>query len=266
MKAKTAEAPFTLNFITAADYAKQRENIVRIPTGTLIDELCGGGIEQGEVAEFYGEWGSGKTQICNTLAVNIAGRGSQVLDIDTEETFKPDRIKQIAKARGLSIETVCENILLAQPFTSKEQTAVLAHVPETFHPKLIIVDSLTALFRFDYLGRGMLAERQGLLRQFIHALRNYARLNEAATVVTNQVYGSPDATPFLPLEYKELAVGGHTVYHSIDLRFFLRKGKGNTRIAKLVDSCMYPQAERPFRISERGIEDVETREEQEKTT
>jgi len=240
-----------LNWKTAYDLMLERQKIKRIPTGTPIDEIIGGGIEEDEVIEFYGEYGVGKSQIAFTLATCVEG---EVIFIDCEGTFKPERIKEIAEKRGLNPEEVLKKIHLIQPMTVKEQMATLNKIPKNVKPQLLIVDGLTTLFREEYIGREYLVTRQGLLRQHIHALKIYARENKVVCVVTNQVYARPDATIFTPLEYRELAVGGHTLYHAIDDRIFIRKGAKGTRIAKLVDSSRYPPAERPFIITEKGIE------------
>ena len=246
-----------LNFKSAYDLWVERQNINRLETGTPIDELIGGGIEEGDVVEFYGEFGAGKSQISFTLTVIVAGElNSKVVFIDCENTFKPERIAEIAKSRGYDPEKVLNNILVLQPISVEAQLEALNHIPKKANPKLIVVDGVTTLFREEYIGRGMLAERQGLLRKFLRSLKDYVREHKMYGVVTNQVYGNPESSPFLPLEYKELAVGGHSLYHAIDNRIFVRKAQHGTRIARLVDSSRFPMQERPFRITEKGIEDV----------
>jgi len=235
---------------TADQYLEERKNIQRISTGTLIDELIGGGIAKGDVTEFYGPYSSGKSQICFTLTATVQG---EVVYIDCENTFKPERVAEIAESRGIDSKKVLSKIRLSQPQTVAEQIAVL-ETSKDFNPELMIVDGLTTIFRAEYLGRETLTERQGKLRVHIRRLKEYAREKNCAIIATNQVYDSPSASPFLPLEYLELAVGGATLYHSIDNRIFLRKGPQGTRIAKLVDSSQYPPNERPFRISEKGVE------------
>jgi len=257
MTGKKKKKPVKIEWKTAYDVFLERQNIERISTGTPIDELIGGGVELGECVEFYGEYGSGKTQACLTLTVNVAAEEKDVVSIDTENTFKPERVLEIAEKRGYNPEQILSHIHLAKPLTTDELQAVFKQIPKTVQPKLVVVDSLTTLFREEYIGRGNLATRQGELRTFIVAMKRYARENNCAVIVTNQVYGSPEATPFLPLHYRELAVGGHTLYHLIDNRIFFRKAAHGTRIARLVDSSRYPEQERPFRITEKGIENVE---------
>jgi DNA repair protein RadA len=254
---KKKNPELVLTFKTAYDLMKERETLKRISTGTPIDELIGGGIEEGEVVEFFGEYGSGKTQIAKTLATIVAGeQKQQVVFVDCEETFKPERIVQIAKNRGLDPELTLKNIYLLVPPTTNELVSITEKLPEGVSPKLLIIDGLTTLFRVEYIGRETLTERQGHLRKFLYALKRWAKQTKTVVVVTNQVYADAGASPFMPLEYKELAVGGHTVYHAIDNRIFVRKAQGGTRIAKLVDSSMHPPAERPFKITDKGVEAV----------
>lgn len=198
---------------------------------------------------------SGKTQTALTLTVRVAGElGEDVVFIDCESTFAPERIIEIAKARGLDPEKTLRKIHLIQPVSVDEQMEAIDQIPKSIKPKLLIVDGVTTLLRVEYIGRENLAERQGLLRQFLKKLLTYVRKNKIYGVITNQVYGNPEGSPFLPLELRELAVGGHSLYHAIDNRIFIRKAQHGTRIARLVDSSCYPPAERPFVITEKGIE------------
>jgi RecA/RadA recombinase/very-short-patch-repair endonuclease len=196
---------------------------------------------------------SGKSQVCFTLATIVEGN---VVFGDCEETFKPERIVQIAKNRGLDPEQTLKNIHVLIPPTTNELTHITEKLPEGISPKLLIIDGLTTLFRVEYIGRETLSERQGHLRKFLYDLKRWAKQTKTVVVVTNQVYADAAALPFMPLEYKELAVGGHTLWHCLDNRIFVRKAQGGTRIAKLVDSSMYPPAERPFKITEKGVEAV----------
>jgi DNA repair protein RadA len=117
--------------------------------------------------------------------------------------------------------------------------------------KLIVVDSLTAHFRAEFVGRGTLANRQGKLNKHMHDLLRLGDLFNCAIYVTNQVSAKPDAffgDPTRP-------VGGHIVGHSATFRVYLRKSKGGKRIARLIDSPNLPEAEAVFSVSEVGIRD-----------
>jgi DNA repair protein RadA len=243
---------------TAWQLYQEEQNIKRLKTRTPIDDLIGGGIREDEVIEVYGEFGVGKTQLCLTVATQVASQpDGQVYLIDCEDTFRPERLKQIAEARGYNPDEVLAKIHVAKPKTTDEQLGALQALPKDAKPKLLIVDGATTLFRAEYYGREQLATKQQALRNFLVKLKEYARQNKVPTIMTNQVYANPDGTPFQPLDLRELAVGGHTLYHAINNRIFIRKAKEGKRIARLVDSSEYPPQEVTFRITEQGIEKPE---------
>ncbi|WP_456421510.1 DNA repair and recombination protein RadA, partial [Thermococcus sp.] len=205
------------------------------------------------------------TQLAHTLAVMVqkppeeGGLGGSVIWIDTENTFRPERIKQIAEARGLDPEEALKNIYVARAFNSNHQMLLVEKAEEiikerasTDRPvKLLVVDSLMAHFRSEYVGRGTLAERQQKLAKHLSDLHRLADLYDIAVFVTNQVQAKPDAffgDPTRP-------VGGHILAHSATLRIYLRKGKAGKRVARLIDSPHLPEGEAVFRITERGVED-----------
>ena len=245
-----------LNFMTALEYKKKRELLLRQPTGTPIDDLIGGGIEQTEVVEFYGAYESSKTQICLTLAVEVAHSDGDVIYVDTEDTFRPERVWEIAENRKYNPETILSKIHLCQCLTTKELESIFKKIPKKIAVKMLIIDSLTALYREEYVGRGRLSDRQGVLRQFVVALKNYVREKQCYCACTNQVSDDPGAGPFMPLYIKQKGCGGNTLYHIINHRIFLRRGKGVKRVARLVSSCMYPEGEVVFQITARGVEAV----------
>jgi len=240
---------------TAWELYQEEQKMQRLKTNTPIDDLIGGGIREDEVIEVYGEFGVGKTQLCLTIACQVASQpDSEVYWIDCEDTFRPERIRQIAIARNYNPNEVLSRIHVAQPKTTSEQFGALEALPKNQKPKLLIVDGATTLFRTEYIGREQLAEKQHALRRFLFHLKNYARENKVPTIMTNQVYANPDGNPFLPPDIRELAVGGHTLYHTINNRIFIRKAKEGKRIARLVDSSEYPPAEVVFSITEKGVE------------
>lgn len=203
---------------------------------------------------------SGKTQVGFQICINAqlpveqGGLGSSVAFIDTENTFRPERIKQIAEATGLDPDTALKNVHVARAFTSDDQMMIAEKVEsmvEEFNIKLVIVDSLTALFRSEYTGRGMLAERQQKLNRHLAALHKVANKHNATVYVTNQVCARPDVffgDPTRP-------IGGHILGHSATFRVYLRKSKAGKRIARLVDSPYLPEGEAVFTVSEKGITD-----------
>jgi len=259
-----ARSSISLSFVRADELLKMRRNILRLTTGSRkLDELLGGGIETQTITEFYGEYGSGKSQIAHQLCVNVqlpperGGLGGGALYIDTENTFRAERIVQMAKHLELDPEEVLKNIILAEAYTSDHQMFLLENSDKIIKEnniRLIVIDSLTAHFRSEYVGRESLAARQQKLNKHMHKLIKLARAFNAAAVVTNQVMSSPDV--FFGESIRP--IGGHIVAHTSHTRIFLRKArKGPVRVARLVSSPYLPEGERLFKITENGIEDVE---------
>ncbi len=248
-------------FETGEDILERRRHINKATTGSEnFDELMGGGIETQSITEFFGEYGSGKTQVCLQLAVTAqlpkeeGGLDGDVLIIDTENTFRPERIAQMAEGMDMEPREVLKRIHVARAFNSHHQMLLVDKAFDLAkeHPiRCIIVDSLTAHFRAEYVGRGALAERQQKLNKFMHDLLRFGDVNNAVVAVTNQVMAKPDAffgDPTRP-------IGGHIVGHTATYRLYLRKSKGGKRIARLVDSPNLPEGEAVFNITTDGIRD-----------
>ena len=248
-------------FETGADILERRKQVTKLTTGSkAFDELIGGGVESQSIMEFFGEFGSSKTQVCFQLAVNATlpeekgGLDSDVIIIDSENTFRPERIIQMATYLGADPEETLKRIHVARAFNSQHQVLLVEKamdLAKDLKVRLLIVDSLTSHFRAEYVGRGALAERQQVLNRHMHDLLNFATLNNAAIVVTNQVAAKPDAffgDPTRP-------IGGHIVGHTATFRVYLRKGKAGKRIARLIDSPNLPEGEAVFMVTEDGIKD-----------
>jgi len=254
------------NFETGEILLERRKNIERITTGSkTFDELIGGGVETQSITEVYGEYGCGKTQIVHQLCVNTqlpkeeGGLNGSVIMIDTENTFRPERITQMATSMKLDTNDVLKNIYVARAYNSNHQILLMdkaidmaKEIKDSDKPaKLLIVDSLTAHFRSEYVGRGTLADRQQKLNKYMHSLLQFGNLYNAAILVTNQVMSKPDTffgDPTRP-------IGGHVVGHTATFRIYIRKSKGDKRIARLVDSPNLPEGEAVFRITPEGIKD-----------
>jgi len=205
------------------------------------------------------------------MAVNVqlppekGGLDGSVVIIDTENTFRPERITQMVK--GLSAkhgtdyepEEFLKNIHVAKAYNSNHQillvdtaTDLATKLKDTDKPvRLIIVDSLTAHFRAEYVGRGTLADRQQKLNKHMHDLMKFGNLFNAAILVTNQVMSKPDAFFGDPTK----PIGGHIVGHTATFRLYLRKSKGEKRIARLVDSPNLPEGEAIFSVTMEGLKD-----------
>jgi len=250
-----------IGYETADILLERRLNVAKITTNSKnLDTLLGGGVETQAITESYGAFGSGKTQIGFQLAVDVqlpknqGGLNGNVIWIDSEQTFRPERIVQIAKALKLDPDKVLKNIFVSRAFNSEHQMLLVEKAPEMIEKnniKIIIIDSLTSHFRADYVGRGELAGRQQKLNKHLHQLQRLADAFNLAVYVTNQVMARPDVLfgdPTAP-------VGGHVLAHMATYRMYLRRGRENTRVSRLVDSPGLPESEAVFKITEFGIKD-----------
>nr|WP_319373757.1 DNA repair and recombination protein RadA [uncultured Methanobacterium sp.] len=251
-----------IDFETALDVMERRKDVGHIITGSNgLDELIGGGIETQAITEVFGEFGSGKSQISHEIAVTVqlppekGGLCGECVFIDTENTFRPERIKQIAEGFTLDVEEVLGKIHIARAFNSAHQILMADKVNELIQKgvniRLVIVDSLTSHFRAEYVGRESLATRQQKLNQHLHTLQNIANTYNVAVFVTNQVQARPDAFFGSPTK----AIGGHVLGHASTYRIWLKKGLAGKRIARLVDSPHLPEGEAVFKVVTEGVVD-----------
>jgi len=249
-----------MGFESGEDIMKRRALVKKLSTGSAaFDKLLGGGVETACVTECYGEFGSGKTQVAHLMAVLAQKQfpGCTVIYIDTENTFRPERIKQFAVGAGVDDTEVLKNIKVARAFNSDHQMLLSEKAEElitrdNLDVKLIVVDSLTAHFRAEFIGRGTLAERQQKLNRHMHQLMKLASVHNIAVYVTNQVMSKPDTFFGDPTQ----SIGGHIVGHNSTFRIYLRKGKKGSRVAKLVDSPNLPEGECNFMVTESGLQDL----------
>ncbi|MEM4263917.1 MAG: DNA repair and recombination protein RadA [Candidatus Woesearchaeota archaeon] len=259
-----ARANLEMNFESGEEMLQKRERIRKITTGSKeLDKLFNGGIETSAVTEVFGQYGSGKSQLAHVLSVRCqlpveqGGAGGMAIFIDTEGTFRPERIVQIAEGLKLDPKEVLKNIKVARAFNSDHQALLAEKVEDLiknkgFNVKLLIVDSLTAHFRAEFIGRGTLADRQQKINKHMHTLLKLADKYDIAVYVTNQVMAKPDVFFGDPTE----AIGGHIVAHNSTYRVYLRRGKKGTRVAKMVDSPNMPESEAVFMVTEHGIKDA----------
>jgi len=258
-----ARETLNIGFERATDVLERRKQIGIISTGSKnLDSLLGGGMETQAVTELHGAFGSGKTQVGFQLAVNVqlspeeGGLNGGCIFLDAENTFRPDRIKQIAEALGLDVKKILENIYTARCYNSDHQMILAEKAGELIKEKnikLLVVDSVTSNFRADYIGRGELATRQQRLNRHLHTLQRLADVYNITVYITNQVMARPNilfGDPTTP-------IGGHILGHFSTHRLYLRKSRGNTRIARIVDSPNLPEGECVFTITPHGIRDPE---------
>ncbi len=262
---QAARKMMDLGFQDGIEFDKKRKEILNITTSTKnLDKLLGGkGIETKAITEVFGAYGSGKTQLALQLAVNVqlpvekGGANGKAVYIDTEGTFRPDRIRQLVEGVGANAEKVLKNIFVARAFNSDHQVLLIDKISEMIKNgepiRLLIVDSLTAHFRAEFSGRGMLADRQQRLNRYMHNLMKLAEQHNLAVFVTNQVMSNPAMMFGDPTT----AIGGNIVGHASTYRIYLRRGKKGSRVAKLVDSPNLPDNETIFWVTEKGLVDEE---------
>lgn len=248
-------------FVSATDVLEIRKHKRRSGTGSKeLDRILGGGVETGVITELIGEFGSGKTQICYTLSVlaqrpvEEGGLGGRICVIDTEGTFLPERIVQIAEARGYDAEEILSNIFIARAYNSSHQIMLVKNLPQVCQEhdvKMVIVDSMIGHFRGEYIGRGTLAERQQKIGGVLGNLMRVAEAFNLSIVLTNQVLSKPDTAYGDPNK----PTGGHVMAHACTHRVYLRKGRGNTRLVRVIDSPYLPDERVRIAVTEAGIVD-----------
>jgi len=253
-----------MEFQTAADALEDRQGIVTLTTGSVeLDKLLEGGIETGSITEVFGEFRTGKTQLCHTLcatcqmSIDSGGAEGKAMYIDTEGSFRPERLKAIAERFGLDPNATLENVAIARAHNSEHQMELLkvaAAIMAQDRYALLVVDSATALFRTDYLGRGELSERQMQMGQFLRQLTRLAEEFGIAVFITNQVVANPDGMSFAKDATKP--IGGNIIAHAATTRLRLRKGRGDNRIMTVYDSPTLPEADASFALSGSGVCDA----------
>ncbi|MBS3169320.1 DNA repair and recombination protein RadA [Candidatus Woesearchaeota archaeon] len=249
-----------MGFETGTEVLRKRQFVSKISTGSAnFDTLMGGGFETGAITECFGEFGCGKTQIGHILAVNTLREDpdAYAIYIDTENTFRPERITQLALGAGMDPSEVLSRIMVARAYNSDHQMLLSEKVESLISEqkkkvRLVVVDSLTSHFRAEFIGRGTLAERQQKLNRHMHVLSKLASTHNLCVYVTNQVMARPDQFFGDPTT----AIGGHVVAHASTFRIYLRKGKKGTRVAKLIDAPNLPDGEVGFEVIEAGLKDI----------
>ena len=249
-----------MGFETGAEVMQKRQSVIKISTGSVnFNTLMEGGFETGAITECFGEFGSGKTQIGHILAVEMlkSDPESSVVYVDTENTFRPERIVQLANGIDLDPEEALSRIIVARAYNTDHQMLLAEKVEglisdEGKKIKLLVIDSLTAHFRAEFIGRGTLAERQQKLNRHMHVLGRLASSHNMCVYVTNQVMSKPDQFFGDPTQ----AIGGHVVAHASTFRIYLRKGKKGSRVAKLIDAPNIQDGECAFMVRGEGLEDI----------
>lgn len=255
-----------ITFHTAQEYYNKRKQVGFITTGTkTLDELLDGGIETQSATEFCGEFGVGKTQLAHQLCITVqlpkkeGGINGNALYIDTEGTFRPERLRSIAERFGRDPNEALERVIFARAYNSDHQMLLLDEASkfvEEKNIKLIIIDSIISHFRAEYPGRENLALRQQRLNRHIHQCLRLSGVYNLAVIVTNQAL----ADPAMFFGNPQKPTGGNVLAHGIQYRLWLRRSKEAKRIMRIFDSPRHPEAEALFRITEQGIADIEEEE------
>jgi DNA repair protein RadA len=259
----------TNEFSTADEFLDKRNKLSRYTTGSeSFDRFLSGGFETQAITELAGEFGSGKSQICHTLCVaanqlidssrhndNKHSSSGNIIFIDSENTFRADRVHQIAEQRGLDPFPILEKIFHCKVYSSAHLEAVIDDLDksiEQYNAKIVIIDSIISLHRAEFSGRGTLAERQQRLGKMLNKLRRYADIYNIAVVITNQVVSYPESSS--GFDYMK-AAGGNIMGHGSTYRIFLRKS-GKNRVATMEDSPCQPYQRVKFSIADNGIQDA----------
>lgn len=229
----------------------------RFSTGdkALDDQFFGGGIESKSVTEFYGAFGSGKTQLCYSTLTLAASQGRKVLFIDTENTYSPERVDQICMLKGYDTDVTQNNILVLSPPTVSVFVSFIRQLEHFIHDnkiELIVVDSIIALHKSEYIGRGLLAPKQQNLTQIMSKLIRTAQHYDCGVIITNHIIANPD--PYTG-GGSELAAGGNSIAHYSTHRIYLQKKGMKKRYTALtmVDSPRYPPTQILMELKEEGV-------------
>jgi len=255
-------------FKSATEIHLTRANIVYITTGSKeLDKLLGGGIETGSITEIFGVVSSGKSQLCHTLAVNcqlpisMGGAEGKCLYIDTENTFRQERLIAVAERYKISGQSILDNVVYARASNIDQQTKLLvqasAIMTDEARYALLIVDSATGLYRTDFTGRNELADRQTHLARFLRMLLRLADEHRIAVVITNQIDAEINGAASMFCSAQKKPIDDHILAYSSTTRLYLRKGRGETRICKMYHSPCLPENEATFAINPDGIGDVQ---------
>lgn len=246
--------------VRGKEYAEQLSRRDTLTTGVgSIDELLGGGLAVYDVYEFAGEFGSGKTQLCHQLSVTVqlpparGGLGGRAVYIDTEGTFSPERVEAIGRRFG--VEDPLSGVFVARPINVEEmEEVVVRSLPGLMRDgvRLVVVDSVIALYRAEFKGREWLAARQQRINYLLDWLKRIARVYGSVVAITNQVVAVP-STWGVALK---LPAGGNIIAHASTHRFFMKKA-GDAWLVECLDSPRIPKgAAAPFIIADDGLRDV----------
>jgi DNA repair protein RadA len=249
-------------FMTASKINEVRGERIAFTTGSeALDQMLGGGVYTREITEFAGEYGVGKSQLLYTIIVEALNKhkDAAAVFLDSEDTFRLERVSKIAESRGYDAEDILSRIIYIPIVDTDLFFLIIDRLDTTIenrNVKLIASDSIIAPLRAEYVGREVLWLRQQILNKILRRLLNLAKVYNLAVIISNQVVTSPQATfSYDPIAQKT-PTGGNIIAHNCNCRVYIRKSQANKRIARLIDSSWLPEQECVFCITEKGIEDV----------
>lgn len=277
-------------FTTGDEALKARKEVGKITSShEKIDEILGGGFEEKAITELFGEHQSGKSQFSHQLCVNVqlpeeyGGVGKRAIFIDTEDSYRPERIVEMVRGLDDEVLQACmdrdgidgspddEDAMeeLVDKFLSRVHNAaarntnmqiMLAQDAEDiakeyrdteFPVGLLVVDSIIGHFRAEYVGRGELADRQQKLGQHMDDLTEFANRYSSCVIIANQVISDPNQYFGDPIK----GAGGNVIKHRSTFRAKLREGKKDKMVFMLEDAPNLPDGQTPYLVKKSGIEE-----------
>jgi DNA repair protein RadA len=187
--------------------------------------------------------------------IESGGLNSGVIYIDTEGTFRPERLEQISNSRNIDPVNALQNVTVCKVYNSAHLELIVKNLGkyiDDYKAKLVVVDSIISLHRAEFSGRGTLADRQQRLNSIMHKLLRISEIYNIAIIVTNQVQSTPDTFFGDPTK----PTGGNVIGHASTYRVYLRKS-GENRVAKMIDSPYHPYSEVRFTVNEKGADNLD---------
>jgi DNA repair protein RadA len=240
-----------LRSLTIAEALEVARSLGRLSTGSGgLDALSAGGYEEGKITEVFGASNSGKTQLGIQATVMASARGWKSVYVDTESTFRPERVEQMAESRGIQAKAALDSVYSLRADDVAAQSQVLermAEDPRVSPAKLVVVDTVTKNFTLEFPGREKTGRRQGALGAYLNRIAIDAYLHRRVVLLTNRV-----ASITVSGTSKDVSVGGLTLERFVSKSIRLRREGGYVSA-----SLEHPRTAGPptrCRLSEKGFE------------
>jgi len=238
----------SLSFAEALQVAR---SLGKLGTGSAeLDRLLGGGYEEGKITEVFGPSNSGKTQLAIQASVMASARGWKSVYVDTESTFRPERVVQMAESRGMEAKAALDGVYSLRARDVDAQSRVLERMaddPRVSRAKLVVVDTVTKNFTLEFPGKEKTGRRQGALGGYLNRIAVDAYINRRVVLLTNRV-----ASITVGATSRDVNVGGLTLGRFVSKSIRLRR-EGSYISASLESP---PGAGPPARsrLSEKGVD------------